>query len=84
MDLINKNSLSIYIKLGIKRLYERLKHDENRPLLQQKSKFELLHYIENKMRSRRAYYLGAKFTVLGYYSPNEVVEHIQKKVKNES
>lgn len=66
MQLINENSLSIYIQLSPKSLFHRLINaKKKRPLVKNKTPEELLHYIEETLPKREEYYTQAKITVKG-------------------
>ena len=61
MELMNKNGITIYLKLSPEKLFERLVTDKkSRPLLTEKDDKELLEYINNELRKREKYYEKAK------------------------
>lgn len=66
MEMINKNALSVYIKLTAGIICQRLKDSkEERPLLKQKSGDDLLQFIQRHLSEREKYYNQAKLTVEG-------------------
>jgi len=66
MDIINRNGVSIYLKLSPSDLYQRLSGGKRkRPLIRDLSDSELLRYIERKLSEREFYYLQSRFTVDG-------------------
>ncbi len=66
MDLINKNGISIYLKMHPADLADRLdKIKADRPLLKNKSGSQLIRYIKQKLKEREKYYLKARFIVDG-------------------
>ena len=66
MSLINESSLSVYIKLSPKSLYERILHSKKaRPLMTGKSQEELFSYVEETLEKREAFYQKAVVCVKG-------------------
>ncbi|MFA8299748.1 MAG: shikimate kinase [Hyphomicrobiales bacterium] len=66
MDIINKNGLSIYLRLHPKSAYTRLINSKKtRPLVNELEEEELLQYITNKLKERERFYLKAKMVVKG-------------------
>lgn len=64
MDWIRKNGVSIYLKIGAKEAYDRLKNARSdRPLLKGLSEKSLLIWIEEQMQQREEFYAKADFTV---------------------
>lgn len=61
MRLINKKSISVYIKLTEEQLVERLLNSKKkRPLTQNKTREELRDYVHQTLALREPYYLQAK------------------------
>lgn len=61
MRLINKKSISVYIKLTEEQLVERLLNSKRkRPLTQNKTREELRDYVHQTLALREPYYLQAK------------------------
>jgi len=66
MELINKNGLSVYLKMHPKSLYERLiKSKKKRPLLANKSPEEIMEYIGKQVSERESFYLQSNLVIKG-------------------
>jgi shikimate kinase len=66
MEIINKNGISIYLKMTPEDLLKRLKGSKyERPLIRDLSTAELADYITEKLREREPYYLKSKHVVDG-------------------
>jgi len=66
MELINKNGLSVYLKMHPKSLYERLiKSKKKRPLLANKSTEEILKHISMQVIERESFYLQSNLMIKG-------------------
>lgn len=66
MELINKNGLSIYLKMKSEDLLKRLKGSKyERPLIRDLSPSELDQYITEKLKEREPHYLKSKYVVDG-------------------
>ncbi len=66
MELINKNGISLYIKLSPEALYRRLTEaKKRRPLVAKKSEDELKQFIKDKLKEREEYYLQAQYQISG-------------------
>jgi shikimate kinase len=64
IDYMNKNGITIYLKLEVAELVARLIESKNdRPLLWGKTKQELTEYILRVLDERRKYYEKAKITI---------------------
>jgi len=64
MDFIRKNGISIYLKMGIQSLVNRLVVvKKKRPLLKDKSLKEMESYIRGQIAEREIFYNQADFTV---------------------
>jgi shikimate kinase len=64
MEIINKNGISIYLKMTPEDLLKRLKGSKfERPLIRDLSTAELADYITEKLREREPYYLKSKHVV---------------------
>ncbi len=81
MDFIKANSLSVYLKVGSKRLANRLKDDHQRPLLQNKTNKELLSFVKEKMKSREIFYNRADIKIRAIDAPENIKERIVNRVK---
>ena len=63
LEKMNRAGVTVYIKLGIKELYERLKKEpQGRPLLREVVPGDLKEHIINQLKIREPYYLQAKFS----------------------
>lgn len=78
IDLINKNSLSVYLQYGVKELFERLKNDtSSRPLIAHLEGEPLLEYIGKHVFERSAFYDRAIVTVKASgKEPKEILEEL--------
>jgi shikimate kinase len=66
MDLINRNGVSIYLKMEPSALLDRLSRGKSRrPLIRHLSRQELETFIYEKLREREPVYLRAHHTVSG-------------------
>lgn len=67
MELINKSSLSIYIKMSVQSLTVRLLYSyKKRPLIEElEEETDLKHYIEQTLNIREPFYNKARYTVKG-------------------
>lgn len=66
MELINKNGISIYLKLSTKSLFHRLINSkQKRPLIKNKSIDEIKNFIEENLKTREPYYEQAKIITKG-------------------
>ncbi len=66
MDIINRNGISIYLKMTSEDLLKRLKGSKyERPLIRDLSTDELAGYIKEKLREREPYYLKSKYIIDG-------------------
>ncbi|MCD6565410.1 MAG: shikimate kinase [Bacteroidales bacterium] len=64
MSLMNKNGITIYLKMTVDAIYSRLLNSpDNRPLLKKIPVNKLRSYIENTLKEREKYYKMAKHTV---------------------
>jgi len=66
MDIINKNGISVYIKIPEKALFQRLLNSKKkRPLLFGKTDEEILDYINHQMIVREPFYLKSCLSAEG-------------------
>lgn len=66
MDLINKNGISIYLKMLPESLHVRLEQSKKkRPLIEQNQPDKILEYIEQQLWKRKFFYEKANYTVDG-------------------
>lgn len=64
LEFIKSHSTSVYLKVSAENLVRRLEHSPaKRPLLQGKSKPELLVYIKNELEKREGFYLQADYVI---------------------
>lgn len=80
MNQINRQGISIYLKLSSNRLFERLKNDtNNRPLLNGKKNSEMQKFISDLLNEREYFYLQSKFKLsLKEHNPEQVADAILK------
>ena len=76
MDIIKLNSVSVYMKVGSKRLLERLKGDTSRPLLYNKTDKELLVFVRDKLREREQDYSRADIRIRAIGTPEVLTERL--------
>ncbi|MFT4534953.1 MAG: shikimate kinase [Saprospiraceae bacterium] len=76
MDIIKLHSLSVYLKIGSRRLAERLKNDTERPLLQNKTEKELLSFVKRTLREREKYYSQANFRIRAVDTPEKITKRL--------
>jgi shikimate kinase len=76
MNLIKSNSLSVYLKVGRKRLVERLLNDTERPLLQNKTSKELLSFVKTTLGDREKYYSQSDIRIRAIDSPEKLTERL--------
>lgn len=81
MELINKNGISLYIKLSPEALYRRLTEaKKRRPLVAKKNEDELKQFIKEKLEEREEYYLQAQYQISGIsVNITDLTKIIQKK-----
>jgi len=66
MEIINRNGISIYLKMTSEDLLKRLKGSKyERPLIRDLSNDEMADYIREKLREREPYYLKSKYVIDG-------------------
>lgn len=82
IDVMNKNGLTVYIRLSPKQLSDRLKatNISKRPLLANQKEDELENYIHQNLSKREPIYRKAQLTVTG--SDDEIVEQIIRFVES--
>ena len=76
IELIRKNSLSIYLKVGSVRLVDRLKNDTQRPLIQNKTDKELLSFVKSTLKNREQYYSQADRRIRAIDSPEVLTKRL--------
>lgn len=80
IDWINKAGTSVYLKCAIDTLHQRLINSIDRPLVQGKTTAELRTYIQQTLRSRRAFYQQAKIRVLANVGLQATVQKVISKL----
>jgi shikimate kinase len=63
MDVMNKSAVTVYLETTPEQLFEYLKRDRKRPLVQGKTEEELMSYIKTSMKQRKPYYEQADITL---------------------
>jgi shikimate kinase len=83
MQLLNKEGISIYLKLSSGRLLNRLKNDsEKRPLLKGKNEKEMKVFVSDLLDEREFYYSQSQFKIsIKDHSPEEVANAILELIK---
>ncbi len=79
MEIINQNSISIFLQTSIPQLTERLiKNKQKRPLIANISDEDLPEFIAKHLFERNTFYNQAQFTInTNNKTPEEVVEEIR-------
>ncbi len=77
MTRILGSGKSLYLRVSPEVLLDRLKEDATRPLLQDKTKDELLEYISRTLSGREGYYLRAHEVVDGDQDVEKLIDKIQ-------
>lgn len=83
IDLIQKMGKSVYLKLSIADLIDRI-IDSERPLVARMNKHQLSNYVRKHLGGRRSCYNKADIKVWNRGAPNIVAERIVKKMKKKS
>ncbi len=66
MDFMNKSGKTVYLKMPVQELIDRLQHEkEDRPLICGKNEEELQRYVRDKLEEREAYYRKAQIIIDG-------------------
>lgn len=80
MEIMKRAGLTVYLKVTPKVLTEVLKKAKrNRPLIKDKSEEELLHFIEENLAKREAFYSQAELTINPYDEIDKIVNQISEK-----
>jgi shikimate kinase len=80
LNFIQNNGIAVYLKMPAKMLMSRLLHSKtDRPLLQGKSKSELLEYVQQQLGERERYYLRAH---LIFPASSPQVSELSQLIKN--
>jgi shikimate kinase len=81
MDLINKNGISVFLNVPTQSIADRLWSDENknRPLIQGKTKEQLLEFLNLKLKERLPYYQKALIQLKGStIKTSELIEKLKE------
>jgi shikimate kinase len=83
MKELNKQGITIYLKLSSERLFERLKKDsDKRPLLKGKNDVEMKKFIADLLEEREFYYLQSQYKIsIKDHTPEEVAKAIIDLIK---
>ncbi|HNQ12444.1 MAG TPA: shikimate kinase [Bacteroidia bacterium] len=81
IDEINRNGISVYLKLDVSILLSRLEKDKNeRPLLSSLSKEDLKDFIHQISKERSEYYNKAHVTINAFnLSANALIDQLEQK-----
>lgn len=84
MEIINHNSITIYLRATIKTLFERLsKQKEKRPLIAKISDEDLPEFIAKHLFERNIFYNKAQYIIdTDNKTPEEIVSEITKILQN--
>ena len=64
MDLMNKNGITVYMKMSVDALANRLANaKKKRPLIKDMSETDLKHFINSNLEKREPFYLQAQYKV---------------------
>ena len=82
MDLMNNNGVTVYLKMSVDSLSNRLMNaKKKRPLIRDMSEFDLKNFITSNLEKREPFYLKAQYKVKGKnLVVNELAEFIMKEV----
>jgi shikimate kinase len=83
MELMNRNGVTVYLKMSADSLAERLvKAEHKRPLIKDMSEFDLKNFITTNLEKREPFYLQAQYKVKGKnLDVNELAEFIRKETR---
>ncbi len=82
MDEMNRHGMTIYLKIAPDLIVDRIIKDQNvRPLLANKSKDELILYIQNHMNLRKQYYERATLIINADQKVPDLVANILQAIK---
>ena len=81
MKEIEKYSCSFYLKVGRKRLLDRIFNNSSRPLTSGKTKKQLSMFIDSVLRAREKIYLKANHTIMAFDNPESIVRRIINQVE---
>jgi shikimate kinase len=83
MELMNNNGITIYLKMSVDALVNRLIHaKEKRPLIENKTEPELRAFIARQLEKREDQYHQAQFTIKGKnLDVDELVAFVRESVK---
>ncbi len=73
---MKQSGTTIYLKVSHSKLLQRLENNDNRFLIQNKSRDELRLYISETLHKREPIYLQADHTICNDKSPNECTDEI--------
>ena len=76
MNKINENGMSFYLRVGRQVLTNRLRNDNERPLLENKTQKELFRFVDIKLSERERFYNQADFTIRGKDDPVVIVNRL--------
>lgn len=77
MNLINQYGTSIWMYADSQTIFNRLKSDTSRPILQDKTDTELLSFIQTHSESREEYYSQADYMVNGAQPIHILIDQIE-------
>jgi shikimate kinase len=82
MELINNNGISIYLKMSVDALANRLANaKKKRPLIQDMSEFDLKNFISANLTKREPFYLQAHYKVKAKnLNVDELADFLKKEV----
>lgn len=82
MELMNRNGVTVYLKLSVDSLVHRLVNaTKKRPLIRDMSEFDLRDFITANLEKREPYYLHAQYKVKGKnLNVDELADFIKKEV----
>ena len=78
-NMINENSFSIYLKVDLKILHDRLKNSKKRPLLKNVDRKTAIETLYNK---RKFFYNNANLIIENNFEKNDIVLRIVDKLKS--
>ena len=63
IEKLKEIGMVIYLKVSPEIIFERIKFDDRRPLLNKQDDHEKIDFIQNKLKERNVFYLQAHFTI---------------------
>lgn len=82
IEIMNATGVSVFINASSTRIFNRIKNDQSRPLVADRSEYELLQYIREHLKERKSHYLQSEVVVRSIGTPLEIAKRIAKKIRH--